>query len=147
MTENPFELLRLPPGASEEEIVRQGARLCQTAADDDTRDAYREAVRALTDSAEGRQLHALLTPPAPATASKDLDRFVVAYRRAPAAEAATVPELGRDELLALLRERLAGALRAGPAPLEPIPDQEPAEEIARQTGEAVWHSLLHDMRG
>jgi hypothetical protein len=147
MSENPFELLRLPPDASEEEIVRQGARLCQTAGDDDARNAFREAVRMLTDNAEERRLHALLTPPSPATASKELDRFVAAYRRAPASEAAEVPELGKDEVLALLRERLAASVLRGPAALEAVPDQEPAEEIARQTSEALWHSLLHDMRG
>ncbi len=48
MTENPYEVLRLPPTASPEEVVRQGARLAQRAADEPARNAIRQAVRQLT---------------------------------------------------------------------------------------------------
>ncbi len=147
MTENPFEALRLPPEASEEEVVRQGARLCQTAADDDARNAAREAVRMLTAGADERRLHALLTPPGFATPGRELDRFAAAHRRAPAGEAASVPPLDRAEARAILRQLLLAGLDQTPPKLERIPDEEPAEEIARQAGEAAWLSLLHDMRG
>src|SRR5262245_56011617 len=103
MAENPFELLRLPPEASEDEIVRPGARLCQTAADTESRDGYREAVRLLTASPSESRLHALLTPPAPAPASSELARFQSAFRRPPAGEAAAVPPLDQAEAVAILR--------------------------------------------
>jgi len=147
MTDNPFELLRMPPEATEEEIVRQGARLCQTAADDDARNAIREAVRSLTATADERRLHALLTPPGFTPAGKELDRFAAARRRAPAGAAVVVPPLDHEEARAILRELLLAGLDQTPARLEPIPDAESPEEIARQASEAAWLSLLHDTRG
>lgn len=146
MSDTPFELLQLPPEATEEEIVRQGARLCQTATDD-SRDAIREAVRLLTATEEQRRLHALLTPPAPATPSRELERFVAAHRRAPASEQVLVPELDRAEAAEIVRGLLLARVDTSPPALEPVPDTESEEEIARQASEATWHSLLYDMRG
>src|ERR1700730_8310167 len=101
---NPFEVLRLDPAASEEDVVRQAERLRQRATDETALGAIRQAAMALTGKPEERQLHALLTHPRPAGASAALDRLVAAFRRAPAATAALspCPELDRDEFLRLL---------------------------------------------
>ena len=48
MSANPFEILRLDPSASEEEIVRQAGRLRQRATDGPALNAIRQAVQALT---------------------------------------------------------------------------------------------------
>jgi len=72
---NPFEALRMDPSASEEEIVKQAARLRQRAADEAELTAVRQAVQALTGRAEDRLLHALLTHPRPGHAAATLDKF------------------------------------------------------------------------
>lgn len=147
MTTNPFEVLRLPADATEEEIVRQGSRLAQLAADEPARNAIREAVRALTDDPATRRVFALLTPPGPA-AGNELDRFIAAHRRPPAPEGPLrVPPLDEQELRELLRQALAAELNVAPPPYQPVPAGEAADEIDRQTGEAVWQSLLIDPRG
>src|SRR5262245_48959872 len=101
-TPNPFEVLRLDPTASEEEIVRQAGRLRQRVTDEATLTAIRQAVQALTGRAEDRQLHALLTHPRPQWIAAELDRFAAAFRRPPAADgtAAPVPELDIEEFRA-----------------------------------------------
>ena len=53
---NPFEALRLDPSASEEEAVKQAARLRQRAADEAELTAVRQAVQALTGRPEDRLL-------------------------------------------------------------------------------------------
>jgi hypothetical protein len=149
MTEpNPFEVLRLDPSASEEEIVRQAGRLRQRAADEAERNAIRQAVQALTASPEARQLYALLTHPRPAWGDAALDRFAAAHRRAPASEVAPAlcPPLDLEEFTALLCELTAEELRLQPLELEGIPAAEEPEEIRRQTAEALWQSLLFDPR-
>lgn len=84
---NPFEVLRLDPSASDEEVVRQGGRLRQRAADEETLAAIRQAVQALTANAEDRQLHSLLTHPRPCYRWPALERFAAAFRRPPVSDA------------------------------------------------------------
>src|SRR5918912_670354 len=51
---NPFEVLRLDPSASEEEVVRQAGRLRQRVTDERSLNAVRQAVQELAGSAERR---------------------------------------------------------------------------------------------
>lgn len=149
MTEpNPFEVLRLDPSASEEEIVRQAGRLRQRATDEAERNAIRQAVQALTASPEARRLHALLTHPRPAWNNAALDRFAAAYRRAPASEVppASCPPLDLEEFTALLCTLAAEELELSPLEFEGVSAAEEPEEIRRQTAEAMWQSLLFDPR-
>jgi hypothetical protein len=146
---NPFEVLRLDPTSSEEEIVRQAGRLRQRATDEAARNAVRQAVQALTASAADRQLHSLLTHPRPAWQSAPLDRFAAAFRRAPAASGAPgpCPPLDMEEFTALLCALMAEELELAPLEFAGLPaDEEPAE-VRRQTAEALWQSLLFDPRG
>jgi hypothetical protein len=147
MTTNPFEVLRLSADATEEEIVRQGARLAQQAADEPTRNAIREAVRALTDDPAARRVFALLTPPGP-PGGNELDRFIAAHRRPPTPDGPLqVPPLDEQELRELLRQAMAAELNVAPPPYQSVPAGESTDEIDRQTGEAMWQSLLIDPRG
>jgi hypothetical protein len=148
MTENPFELLLLSPTAGEEEAVRQGARLAQRAPDESARNAIRQAVRQLTGSPEESALCALLTHPRPEHANSDLDRFQAAFRRAPAAEAnpQPCPALDVEEVRILLAQVLAAEMESSTLPLEAVVEEETPEEIARQTAEALWQSLVSDSR-
>lgn len=146
-TPNPFEVLRLDPTASEEEVVRQAGRLRQRAADEATQNAIRQAVQALTGRAEERVLHALLTHPRPGHHAPALDRFMAAFRRAPApTEASPCPTLDTQEFLRLLLLAAAEELQLAPPPFETPPGDEPPEEIQRQMAEALWQSLLFDSR-
>jgi hypothetical protein len=144
---NPFEVLKLDPAATEEEIVRHAERLRQRAADEATQAAIRHAVQMLTGKPEERRLHALLTHPRPAHAAPALDRLVAAFRRPPtAATAPTVPVPDLAEVEAILRAHLAEELELTPAPFEtPIGPDEP-DEIRRQEAEALWQSLVFDPR-
>ncbi len=146
MAVNPFELLRLDPGASEEEIVRQAGRLRQRAADEATLDAVRQAVQTLTSSPENRLLHALLTHPRPGHVAPALEKFVAACRRPPAPAAAPPPTFDEAEFLRLLFVRVAEGLEGGPTPFEPSGSEEGPEEIQRQSAEAMWISLIYDSR-
>jgi hypothetical protein len=149
MSDNPFEMLRLLPSASEEDIVRQGARLCRRAADEAARNAIRQAVRQLTNSPQERSLHALLTHPQPEHDSADLQRLQATFRRPPASTVPPppVPILDLNEVKDLLCQCLAAQLEPVALPLEAVAEADDAEEIARQTTEALWQSLLSDMRG
>ena len=124
---NPFEVLRLDPTASEEDVVRQAERLRQRTTDEAARGVIRQAAKALTGNAEERQLQALLTHPRPAGESKELDRFVAAFRRAPA-------ETALDEPCPAIEE------------LDPAAAAATAAEAERQRAEALWQSLLFDPR-
>jgi hypothetical protein len=148
MTENPFEALRLPPGASEEEVVRQAGLLRQRATDEAARNAIRQAVQALTGRPEERALHALLTHPRPQHRWPALERFAATFRRAPASEAGAgaCPPLDLDELTGLLLAAVAEELGPAPLPFEPVDTCEEADEVRRQTAEALWQGLLADMR-
>jgi hypothetical protein len=142
MPDNPFEVLRLDPTTDAAEVVRQGARLCQRTADEAARNAIRQAVRQLTGSDGERRLHALLTHPRPDLGSACLDRFQAAHRRPPQAGTPTPPPaLDIEELRDLLLAQLASELAPPALPLElPAGDDSP-DEIARQTGEALWQGL------
>ena len=146
-SENPFEVLRLPPTASEEEVVRQAGRLRQRAAGEAALNAIRQAVQALTGRAEDRALLALLTHPRPCYSWPALEKFAAAFRRAPAAgHGAACPPFDAEEFTALLLEALAEELDLPPLPFEVPPVAEDGAEIQRQTAEALWQALLGDMR-
>jgi hypothetical protein len=139
---NPFEVLRLDPSATEEEVVRRAGQLRQRAGEE--LPALRQAVQALTGRPEERQLHALLSPPRPCYSWPALERLAAAGRRsppAPAAESAPPAELDLDEFAALLRPLLLAELAPTPLPFLPPPLEETAEEVARQTAEALWQLL------
>lgn len=150
MSENPFEILRLAPTASEQEVMTQAERLCQRAGDEEARNRYREAARQLTATAEERELFALLTFPSAEHESRDLERFIAAHRRPPAGplqeEKPVVPALDVDVVRGLVLQALAADLEPTPLPLAVVESGEPVEEINRQTAEALWQSLLSDMR-
>ena len=148
MATNPFEVLRLSPEASEQEAVRQAASLCQRATDEPARNAARQAIQRLTSSREAWALCALLTHPRPEHHDAELERFVNAHRRPPATAAAAppVPGVDREELRGLLLDALAAEQAVAPLPFERLALTESAEEIARQTSEALWQSLLIDPR-
>ena len=84
---NPFEVLRLDPAATEEDVMHQAERLRQRTTDDAALGAIRQAAMALTGKPEERLLHALLTHPRPGGSSAALDRLAAAFRRAPTAPA------------------------------------------------------------
>jgi hypothetical protein len=147
MNANPFEVLRLDPSATEEEIVRQAGRLRQRAADEATNNAIRQAVQALTADAEERQRFALLTHAAPCHQHPPaLQRFVAAFRRPPdvANVSERCPDLDMEEFTALLSELSTEELELAPLPFEPIAVGESFAEMERQSAEALWQSLLFD---
>jgi hypothetical protein len=146
-TPNPYEVLRLDPSATEEEIVRQAGRLRQRSTPEELA-AIRQATQALTGRAEERLLHALLTHPKPCYTQPALDRFAAAFRRAPQTPANTTPcpPLDLHEFAQLLEALLADELELSPLPFDPLPATDDAEEIDRQAAEAMWQSLLYDMR-
>jgi hypothetical protein len=144
---NPFEVLRLDPASTEEEVVRRAGQLRQRAADEAALTALRQAVQALTGRPEERLLHALLTPPRPAYSWPALERFVNAFRRPPQVSPAEAPppaelDLDLDEFAALLRPLVIAELTPStPLPFTPPPTEETAEEIDRQTAEGLWQTL------
>lgn len=146
MTANPFEILRLDPSATEEEIVRQAGRLRQRATDEATRNAIRQAVQALTARTEDRQLLALLTHPRPCHHWPALERFAAAFRRPPTAtgSAEACPPLDMDEFADILSRLIVQELELPPLSFESIACGETPQEIDRQTAEALWQSLLFD---
>jgi len=140
---NPFEVLRLDPSASEEEVVRRAGQLRQRASEDELT-AVRQAVQALTGRSGERVLHALLTPPKPTYHWPTLERLANAFRRPPAVSATEPlmpPALDLDEFAALLRPLLLKELAPTPLPFDLPPIEEPEEEILRQTIEALWQLL------
>jgi hypothetical protein len=146
-TPNPYEVLRLDPSATEEEIVRQAGRLRQRSTPEELA-AIRQATQALTGRAEERLLHVLLTHPKPCYAQPALDRFAAAFRRAPQTPVNTspCPPLDLQEFAQLLEGLLADELEFTPPPFDPLSATDDAEEIDRQAVEAMWQSLLYDMR-
>lgn len=143
MSVNPFEVLRLDPSATEEEVVRRGGQLRQRAGEDEL-PALRQAVQALTGRPEERRLHALLSPPCPCYSWPALERLAAAGRRPPpgaASEPGAVPELDLVEFAALLRPLLVAEMAPAPLQFLPPPLEETSDEIARQTAEALWQLL------
>ena len=143
MNDNPFEVLRLDPSATEEEIVRQAGRLRQRADDEATQNALRQAVQALTARAEDRRLFALLTHPAPRSSEPALERFVAAFRRplTPSRAAEPCPALDVEEFTTLLYAFAVAELELLALPFEPLASDETPAEIERQTMEALWQNL------
>jgi len=146
MNDNPFEVLRLVPTATEEEIVRQAGRLRQRAADETTQNALRQAVQALTARAEDRRRFALLTHPAPRYSEPALERFVAAFRRPPTPSpiAEPCPALDVEEFTTLLYAFAIVELELPTSPFEPLVSHETPEEIERQTMEALWQNMPFD---
>jgi hypothetical protein len=145
---NPFEVLKLDPTATDEEIVAQAARLKQRAATDAEQAAIQQAVQALMSHPEARRLHVLLSHPRPTHTSAALERFIAAFRRPPVSTAtpAPCPELDREEFDRLLRAAAAEELDLKPEPFEPLDPVDP-DDVRRQAAEAVWQSLIFDPRG
>jgi hypothetical protein len=146
---NPFEVLKLDPGTPPEEVVRHAGRLRQRAADEAAVAAVRQAVQALTGRPEERLLHELLTHPRPCYRWPALEQFAAAFRRPPppaSAERQPCPPPDLDELAALLRPLAAEELDAPPLPFDPLDAPEPADEVRRQTVEALWQALPFDPR-
>lgn len=147
-TPNPYEVLRLDPSATEEEVVRQAGRLRQRSTDETTLAAIRQATRALTGRPEERLLHALRTHPKPCYTQPALDRFAAVFRRPPPTPANTTPcpPLELAECARLLEALLADELELTPPPFEPLPVTDDADDLERQAAEALWQSLLYDPR-
>ncbi len=144
MSANPFEVLRLGPGASEEEVVRRAGQLRQRAADEAALTAIRQAVQALTGRARERLLHGILTHPRPGYDWPALERLTAAFRRPPSASPtgpSAPPELDLAEFAALLAGLLVQRLEPSPLPFEAPPAEETAEEVYRQTVEGLWQLL------
>ena len=148
---NPFEVLRLDPAASEENIVRQAERLRQRTTDETVLGAIRQAAMALTSSQEQRQ------PARAADTSATRCRLPSGVgspvrRRFPSAPAATAPalpcpELDRAEFLRLLLNAAAEELDPPPTAFEPIVAvADHADDRSRPWTPAVWQSLLFDPR-
>jgi hypothetical protein len=145
---NPFEVLRLDPGATEEEIVRQAGRLRQRVAGEDELNRIRQAVQGLTGTAEERQRLALLTHPRPDYTPPVLERLAAAYRRSPVTPtAAACPELDQEEFSSLLLAQVAEELDLPPQVFEPVTSAPNPGELRRQLAEALWFSLVCDPRG
>jgi hypothetical protein len=143
---NPFEVLRLDPTATDEEVVRQAGRLRQRSADEAALAAVRQAVQALTGPPEERLLLAVLTHPRPAHGAPVLERLAAAYRRAPTSAGGAAAPFEAAEFLALLLNQAAAGPAPPPAPLEDVGGDEDAAEVRRQAAEALWLSLLYDAR-
>jgi hypothetical protein len=143
VNENPFEVLKLDPSASEEEIVRRAGLLRQSATEDE-QTAIREAVRTLTGRPEERQLHALLAYARPVHDWPEVERFESAFRRPPVAEAVTVSAsapLDLEEFTAMLRPLLLAELTEPATTIDSSPVAETKEEILRQTVEGLVQLL------
>jgi hypothetical protein len=143
---NPFEVLHLDPSAGEEEIVRQGGLLRQRAADEETLTGIRQAVQALTADPQQRQLLALLTHPRPEYRSPVLERLAGAFRRAPAPTGVAAPDLDLDEFMSQVIEQVVKELESPPTAFEPVTAAADQAEIGRLLAEALWQSMLCDMR-
>ena len=110
--------------------------------------AVRQAVQALTGRPEDRLLHALLTHPRPEHGAAVLEKFIAAYRRAPAVSgpAPAAPTLDLKEFADLLQAIVVEDLELAPPIFEAPAAPEDPEEIRRQAGEALWQSLVFDPR-
>jgi hypothetical protein len=111
---NAFEVLRLDPGAGNEEVVAQAGRLRQRATEEQELTLLRQAVQALTGSAEDRCLEQILTHPDPRYHWPALDQFRAAFRRLPPPDPAGFPPN-------------QGAV---------------AEEMTRENVETAWQTLI-----
>jgi hypothetical protein len=96
---NPFEVLHVDPATPDEEIVRAAARLRQRATDTAALAAIRQAVQALTSTAEARRLHALLAHQQPRYTWPAIERFAAAFWRSPCLEPEPAEEVRAEDLL------------------------------------------------
>ncbi len=88
-----------------------------------------------------------MTHPRPGYAAPALERLAAAHRRPPApAGAAEAPPFDAAEFLALLAAQASAGLETPPAPFEDVGGDDDAEEVRRQAAEALWQSLIYDMR-
>jgi hypothetical protein len=147
MASNPFEVLRLDPSVSEEEIVLQAGRLRQRFTEEAELTPMRQAVQQLTSNADERQLQAMLTHPAPEYATPLLDRLAATFRRLPVVDRATqpVPALDEQVFLEMILTRAAEELEMPAGAFEAVTATEDAAEIDVQLGEAAWQCLIHDL--
>jgi hypothetical protein len=129
--QNPFEVLRLDPASTDEQVVARAGRLRQRALDEAQLSALRRAVQDLTGRLEDRCLHELLTHPNPCYQWLASDRLRAAFRRPP----------GPAEIAGLLQS--LGTEHSDPPvfPFAPVAAVEAAEEIHRQHVEAEWQCL------
>jgi hypothetical protein len=146
--QNPFEVLRLPPGTSPEQVVAHAARLRQRCPSDEELTAIRQAVQALTCRPEDRFLQEMLTHPRPDYQQPSLDQFRAAFRRAPKSTAQPVqscPAFDLAEFAELLRPIIAEQYSMVLLPFAEVPNHEPVEEIQRQSVEACWKCLVESV--
>lgn len=131
---NPFEVLHLDPGASNDEVVAQAGRLRQTATGEEEIRSIRQAVQALTGSAEQRFLHELLAHPWPRYAWPALQPFRAAFGRPPRLRDGG-PAENLEQITRLLRAFLEG---------DPKPAGGPLAEADAGAGDAGINALDAD---
>lgn len=119
MNDNPYETLRLDPGVTEADIIRQAALLRQQASSEEEVAAIREAVHRLTASEQEKQLHALLTHAGAIYGTRTVQM--------PSADHAASPE----EVAEALWPILAKAIRDVTARSEPKSSTLSKEELSR----------------
>jgi hypothetical protein len=143
---NPFEVLRLDPGASEDEVVRRAGQLRRRASDEASIAELRRAVQALTARPEDRHLFAVLAHPRPGHSCVPLERLATAFRRPPAPGAEQEARLPFDfaEFAGFLAVLLAEELDTPQLSFEPVSPGDDANEIGRQSDEALWQALVID---
>jgi hypothetical protein len=142
---NPFEVLSLDPGATEEEIVRRATQLRRRTSDEAALAELRRAVQSLTGRPEERLLLSLLTHPRPGYDAAMLDRLAADFRRPPATAGEVKPCLfDIAEFAGLIAGRLARELDTPPLPFETVAPDDSTDEIRRQSEEVLWLSLLFD---
>jgi hypothetical protein len=145
---NPFEVLRLDPSSSEEEIIRRATQLRRRESDETALAELRRAVQALAGRSEDRLLQSLLAHPRPAYDSAVIERLAAACRKRPpvAAQASTCPPLDLNEFAAYLARWLSEELDTPPLPFESVDKGDEPAEIQLQSEEALWQSLIVDAR-
>lgn len=146
---NPFEVLKLGPKASAEEILQQAGRLCQRVVEETAVNEIRRAAQRLTGTSEERQLHELLTHPDPCYQWPTLESFVATHRRPPGPTTPTsghadCAPLDLEEVAHIMRPLVAEALDAAPLSFEAVDVSDDVEEIRRQTLEGLWQTLPFD---
>jgi hypothetical protein len=142
---NPFEVLRLDPTASNEEVVAQACRLKQRGANERELTAIRQAVQILTGSGDERFVQAMLSHPHPRYHWPALERLWAAFRRPPQGAGEQTPrcppklEEFAEMLLPILGERWD---------VEKLPDL--PEETGKHPGlpeNCGWRTLVEDFPG
>jgi hypothetical protein len=80
---NPFHVLGLPTGATDEEVVHRGQELCELAESEEDSRLARWAIQELTTHPFTRRLHALLEVPGAEYGEQEWARFERRNRRNP----------------------------------------------------------------